>query len=118
VLLAKGLARQPTAGARFAARPVIAAKALADQRAALDAAADALERRITAQAKADKKASQRRSIASAISSGPISALSEPGGKRPNTFTRTQGLSRHISGSARAPIPPSRAACVSDRRDRR
>jgi transposase len=35
---------------------VAAATALADQRAALDAAADILERRITAQAKADKKA--------------------------------------------------------------
>ncbi len=35
---------------------VAAATVLADQRAALDAAADALERRITAQAKADKRA--------------------------------------------------------------
>jgi len=35
---------------------VVAATALADQRAALDAAADALERRITAQAKADETA--------------------------------------------------------------
>jgi hypothetical protein len=49
---------------------VIAAKALADQRAALDAAADALERRITAQAKADKKASLPQT---APGVGPLSA---------------------------------------------
>ena len=49
---------------------VAAAMALADQRAALDAAADALERRITAQAKADKKAVM---LKTAPGVGPLSA---------------------------------------------
>ena len=49
---------------------VVAAMALADQRAALDAAADALERRITAQAKADEKA---RLLKTAPGVGPLSA---------------------------------------------
>ena len=49
---------------------VVAAMALADQRAALDAAADALERRITAQAKADKKAVM---LKTAPGVGPLSA---------------------------------------------
>jgi transposase len=49
---------------------VVAAVTLADQRAALDAAADALERRITAQAKADKKA---RMLQTAPGVGPLSA---------------------------------------------
>src|ERR1044071_9013146 len=48
----------------------VAAMALADQRAALDAAADALERRIVAQAKADKKA---RMLWTAPGVGPLSA---------------------------------------------
>ncbi len=49
---------------------VVAAVTLADQRTALDAAADALERRITAQAKADKKA---RMLQTAPGVGPLSA---------------------------------------------
>jgi transposase len=49
---------------------VVAAVTLAGQRAALDAAADALERRITAQAKADKKA---RMLQTAPGVGPLSA---------------------------------------------
>lgn len=49
---------------------VVAATALADQRAALDAAAAVLERRITAQAKADTKA---RMLQSAPGVGPLSA---------------------------------------------
>ena len=49
---------------------VVAAMALADQRAALEAAADALERRITAQAKADEKA---RMLKTAPGVGPLSA---------------------------------------------
>lgn len=49
---------------------VVAALALADQRAALDAAADALERRIVAQAKADNKA---RLLQTAPGVGPLSA---------------------------------------------
>src|SRR6266446_1905250 len=49
---------------------VVAATALADQRAALEAAADALERRITAQAKADEKA---RLLKTAPGVGPLSA---------------------------------------------
>ena len=49
---------------------VAAAMALAGQRAALDAAADALERRITAQAKADEKACM---LKTAPGVGPLSA---------------------------------------------
>jgi transposase len=48
----------------------VAARALADQRAALDAAADALERRIVAQAKADTRA---RMLQTAPGIGPLSA---------------------------------------------
>jgi transposase len=48
----------------------VAATALAEQRAALDAAADALERRITAQAKADRKAVM---LKTAPGVGPLSA---------------------------------------------
>jgi transposase len=49
---------------------VAAAMMLADQRAALDAAADALERRVTAQAKADEKA---RMLKTAPGVGPLTA---------------------------------------------
>jgi transposase len=49
---------------------VVAALALADQRAALDTAADALERRIVAQAKADEKACM---LQTAPGVGPLSA---------------------------------------------
>src|SRR5262245_22209769 len=52
------------------AEAVAAATALADQRAALDAAADALERRIVAQAKADPKA---RLLQGAPGVGPLGA---------------------------------------------
>ena len=54
---------------------VIAATALADQRAALDAAADALERRIVAQAKADKNAAM---LQTAPGVGPLSAHAKIG----------------------------------------
>jgi transposase len=49
---------------------VVAAMMLADQRAGLDAAADALERRITAQAKADERAVM---LKTAPGVGPLSA---------------------------------------------
>jgi transposase len=54
----------------LAADAVVAATALADQHAALDAAADALERRIIAQAKADEKAVM---LKTAPGVGPLSA---------------------------------------------
>ncbi len=81
---------------------VVAAMALADQRAALDAAADALERRITAQAKADKKAVM---LKTAPGVGPLSAhaalatLPDPSlFKSGRDFAAWLGLTPRLNGS--------------------
>jgi transposase len=81
---------------------VVAATVLADQRAALDAAADVLERRITAQAKADRKAVM---LKTAPGVGPLTAhatlatMPDPSlFKSGRHFAAWLGLAPRISGT--------------------